>query len=310
MKESSAVDASGLGEQPPSTTTLEELSFSEQVPSSTRMSLREEIMDQKMDSELEEIQSKVQAHRLQDRIPGQSFKVFHPDTAKAMHLQGQELWSGEPDPQRQARLEAKRREQKQLQEEVVENQAEVLTYLQAGMHSVPEDEVRSAAFLREANMMDLRQLLKRKYSEGKAFGIDEMFEKARTDIASAREANLESQRVGAESTKRFKPAILPAHLWPADLQSKLENGLFCPLEETPASQIQNEKQYLQRYLEMKALINTGKNPFASELLEEIPDFEVELVSSGTAAGAQGPGTAPEGTEPLSEEAKRLGMLRW
>ena len=84
MKESSAVDASGLGEQPPSTTTLEELSFSEQVPSSTRMSLREEIMDQKMDSELEEIQSKVKAHRLQDRIPGQSFKVFHPDTAKAM----------------------------------------------------------------------------------------------------------------------------------------------------------------------------------------------------------------------------------
>ena len=310
MKESSAVDASGLGEQPPSTTTLEELSFSEQVPSSTRMSLREEIMDQKMDSELEEIQSKVKAHRLQDRIPGQSFKVFHPDTAKAMHLQGQELWSGEPDPQRQARLEAKRREQKQLQEEVVENQAEVLTYLQAGMHSVPENEVRSAAFLREANMMDLRQLLKRKYSEGKAFGIDEMFEKARTDIASAREANLESQRVGAESTKRFKPAILPAHLWPADFQSKLENGLFCPLEETPASQIQNEKQYLQRYLEMKALINTGKNPFASELLEEIPDFEVELVSSDTAAGAQSPGTAPEGTEPLSEEAKRLGMLRW
>ena len=62
MKESSAVDASGLGEQPPSTTTLEELSFSEQVPSSTRMSLREEIMDQKMDSELEEIQSKVKAH--------------------------------------------------------------------------------------------------------------------------------------------------------------------------------------------------------------------------------------------------------
>ena len=61
---------------------------------------------------------------------------------------------------------------------------------------------------------------------------------------------------------------------------------------------------------MKALINTGKNPFASELLEEIPDFEVELVSSDTAAGAQGPGTAPEGTEPLSEEAKRLGMLRW
>ena len=192
---------------------------------------------------------------------------------------------------------------------MVENQAEVLTYLQAGMHSVPDDEVRSAAFLREANMMDLRQLLKRKYSEGKAFGVDEMFEKARTDIASARAANLESQRVGAESTKRFKPAILPANLWPADLQSKLENGLFCPLEETPASQIQNEKQYLQRYLDMKALINDGKNPFASELLEEIPDFEVELVSSGTSAGAH-PGTAPEGSEPLSEEAKRLGMLRW
>ena len=83
VKDSSAVDATTLGKP---------------APASVRLSLREEIMDQKMDS-------KVQAHCLTDHTPQQSFKVFHPDTAKAMHLQGQELWSGETDPQRQARLE-------------------------------------------------------------------------------------------------------------------------------------------------------------------------------------------------------------
>ena len=205
------------------------------------------------------------------------FQSFHPDTAKAMHLQGQDLWSGELDPARQARFDAKRAEQAELQREVVENQAEVLTFLQAGMQDVPDADVKAASFLWESNMMELRQFLKRKYAEGMAFGMDEIFEKTRTDIATARAANLESQRLGAENTKRFKPAIIPPNLWPEDLQAKLENGLFFPLRETAVTEIQSEKQYLQRYLNIKHAINNGENPFASELLAETQQVPMALV---------------------------------
>ena len=75
-------------------------------------------------------------------------------------------------------------------------------YLQAGMQEVPDADVKSAAeFLRKANMMELRQLLKRKYAEGKAFGMYELFKKARAEIGTARAANLESQKMGEANTK-------------------------------------------------------------------------------------------------------------
>ena len=312
MKESSAVDASGLGEQPPSTTTLEELSFSEQVPSSTRMSLREEIMDQKMDSELEEIQSKVQAHRLQDRIPGQSFKVFHPDTAKAMHLQGQELWSGEPDPQRQARLEAKRREQKQLQEEVVENQAEVLTYLQAGMHSVPEDEVRSAALISPGGQHDGLtsapqaevlggQSLRHRWDVWEGPHRHCLSPGSQLGISASRGRIYQTIQTG------HPPCTLVACRPPIQagertlLSTGGDAGFADPEWEAVPPALLGDEGVDQRRQEPLRIRAPGRDPGL---------WGGVGVLSGTAAGAQGPGTAPEGTEPLSEEAKRLGMLRW
>ena len=125
QKSACSIEVSSLGQCPPTAAASpSEISFSELVSDSNRLTLRQEVLQRGDDEVFQKPQVERKPQRVQDDDPGQETATFHPSNVKAMRLVS-EL------------RQAERREKK---EQGVDAQMEVVYELRAGAHSVADSE--------------------------------------------------------------------------------------------------------------------------------------------------------------------------
>ena len=122
QKSMCSVEVSSLGQRPPlAAATPTEITFSELVSDSSRLTLRQEVLQRGDDSVFQKEKVERKPQRAQDDDPGQETITFHPSNVKAMRLIAD-------------LRQAERREKKEAR---VDPQMDVVYELQAGAHSVP-----------------------------------------------------------------------------------------------------------------------------------------------------------------------------
>ena len=146
------LEVSSLGQCPPAAAASpSEISFSELVSDSSRLTLRQEVLNRGDDDVFQKPQVERKPQRAQDNDPGQETVTFHPSNVKAMRLVS----------------ELRQAERREKSEHRVDAQMGVVYELQTGAQSVDASEAQGAAVLRHLDVEKFRNFLKRKWQDDK-----------------------------------------------------------------------------------------------------------------------------------------------
>jgi len=239
-KDASYVEVGDLGRPPPAAASgadTELVSFSEQVPSSQRLTLRQHVETFGKDEIFHP--DRERPPTLEDRDASQSAVIFHPKTIQMLKFKA-DLLSTQAEDLTEAAQESKRqrREHQKKQEEIsMDSELQALTALQQGAHEVKT--LVGADALRRVDLQQFRTFLKRKHEESGMTVSYDALASAQTTQAKALEAN---QALDAEFRARrmaLKPLeVASFSVWPPELQRAWQGNLFAP-----SSDPQGPEQY-------------------------------------------------------------------
>ena len=267
VKEEASIDIGQLAQAPSPCLDPEETSFSDQVPQSVRISLRQQVVTETPDPELVEALAKknVKMHTKEEEDPREGSKVFHPAAAKALKIkQAVMLDPIEPPKVDESKIEA-----------MVDLTTEVLREMQSGALSVPDKEARGAQLLRQLDISHFRDCLKRSYRDGPGANIAH----AQTTVEEARRQNLARQAAGAKNAKELFLKPEPMSVWSSKARAAFESNVFAPESDPQDAMAIDVDFVVGEYKEMKAFLLEGKRIFAPCLLSELPgtaNQEIEI----------------------------------
>ena len=177
QKSAYSIEVSSLGQCPPAAAASPaEISFSELVSDSSRLTLRQEVLNRGDDEVFQKPQVERKPQRAQDNDPGQETVTFHPSNVKAMRLVS----------------ELRQAERRERSEHRVDAQMGVVYELQTGAQSVDSSEAQGAAVLRHLDVEKFRNFLKRKWQDDKGQPHDALLSSRTRPTTRSRNASLSS----------------------------------------------------------------------------------------------------------------------
>ena len=255
QKSTYSVEVSSLGQCPPAAAASPaEISFSELVSDSSRLTLRQEVLNRGDDEVFQKPQVERKPQRAQDNDPGQETVTFHPSNVKAMRLVA----------------ELRQAERREKNEHSVDAQMGVVYALQTGAQSIDSSEAQGAAVLRHLDVEKFRNFLKRKWQDDKGQPHDALLS-AQTTLEQAKQQNQAYHQKQKRKLELLRPTSEGISVWPTKVRKALESGLLEPERGPMAVEGEHLQEVKEAYLRTRELINTGTNPFNSRLLEEVPD---------------------------------------
>ena len=258
VKQDASIDIGQLAQAPSPCLDPEETSFSDQVPQSVRISLRQQVVTEAPDPVLVETLAKknVKMHTKEEEDPREGSKVFHPAAAKALKIkQAVMLDPIEPPKVDEGKIDA-----------MVDLTTEVLGEMQSGALSVADKEARGAQLLRQLDISHFRDCLKRSYLDGPGANIAH----AQTTVEEARRQNLARQAAGAKNSKELFVKPEPMSIWSAKARAAFESNVFAPESDPQDAMAIDVDSVVGEYKEMKQFLMEGKRIFTPCLLSELP----------------------------------------
>ena len=204
-----SIDATRLAQPPPATSTATELTMADQVDSSMRLLIRDEILQQ----DAQDDANLAATLSVESRQKDQGFQVFHPETAKVLDLQAQALKQTQIVLRNEVDQEEYKKQKRAAFEDNLSKNMAVLQPLQEGMRSVADSSVYSSGvdLLRKSNLEQVQAKLKEAYFKDSGFSSVQAFEQAQTTVAEAKAANKRMQDQGSRPSwsRAFSAPLMP-----------------------------------------------------------------------------------------------------
>eukprot|EP00435_Cladocopium_sp_Y103_P048130 s1948_g14.t1 len=220
-KDAGSLDAGDLGQAPtPAAATGADrtlVSFSEQVPASQRISMRQQITEMGQDDVFSLRQDHARPPTVEELDETLSAVIFHPKSIAVVKFKAELLTTGTDITQavesKRRKIEAQSAEERQQMDE----ELQVLAELQRGPQEVEEAE--GVATLRKLDLQVFRSYLKRKHEEQGSMVSMEGLEEAQSSLAQAKQSNKDVQEEFRMKRQLLKPiAVAPFSAWPDDLR--------------------------------------------------------------------------------------------
>ena len=212
-----------------------------------------------------------------DKEEGQECRAFHPSAVKAFKIQTR----------LNATTIAQEEAKKADQVAAVERSATVLHELQGGAIDGGGD---GGLLLKNLDLDLFREKLLDKLGADWGRPTPELLQ-AQTTAEEAKAKHQARQAKGALETRMLEPITPPFSAWPNEVRVAIETGVFEPTTAWRVTSLTDS------YLEAKAVISLGRNPFPAALLADLPDLTgipmPKAGGSGVARpGAEGPDRQP------------------
>ena len=95
---------------------------------------------------------------------------------------------------------------------------------------------------------------------------------AQTTAEEAKAKHQARQAKGALETRMLEPMKPPFSAWPNEVRVAIETGVFEPTTAWRDFSMDDLTSLTDSYLEAKAVISLGRNPFPAALLTDLPDL--------------------------------------
>ena len=95
---------------------------------------------------------------------------------------------------------------------------------------------------------------------------------AQTTAEEAKAKHQARQAKGALETRMLEPITPPFSAWPSEVRVAIETGVFEPTTAWRDFSMDDLTSLTDSYLEAKAVISLGRNPFPAALLSDLPDL--------------------------------------
>ena len=260
-----------------------------------------------------------------DKEEGQECRAFHPRAVKAFKIQTR----------LNATTIAQEEAKKADQVAAVERSAAVLHELQGGAIDGGGD---GGQLLKNLDLDLFREKLLDKLGADWGRPTPELLQ-AQTTAEEAKAKHQARQAKGALETRMLEPIKPPFSAWPNEVRVAIETGVFEPTTAWRDFSMDDLTSLTDSYLEAKAVISLGRNPFPAALLTDLPDLAgipmpkaggsgvarpgaegpdrqptipPALGSGATSSGAEGPdkpSATPVGLDTQDPEVQ-LAVLRW
>ena len=275
-KAAAGIEVGDLGTAPPKASAHGDgptwVSFSEQVPASARVSLREHLTKFGSDEifDLKPAAEKPPSADMEDT--SQTALVFHPKAIEIVKFKANLLATDLQESSVETK-EAKRRrleEKDKAAAEALDDEMEIMVNLQQGAHSVEEPE--GAQLLRCVDLQAFRDYIQKRHAEtGHVVDMDAIIA-TQTTQAKATAANKQLDQDFRERKKLLTPATVDGfNVWPDDLRKAWQSNAFEP-GHMPEGPEQFDFQKLKlTYLTMKEFLKGNQCPIPGRvLLQEMP----------------------------------------
>ena len=215
-----------------------------------------------------------------DNEEGQECRAFHPSAVKAFKIQTR----------LNATTIAQEEAKKADQVAAVERSAAVLHELQGGAIDGGGD---GGLLLKNLDLDLFREKLLDKLGADWGRPTPELLQ-AQTTAEEAKAKHQARQAKGALETRMLEPITPPFSAWPNEVRVAIETGVFEP---TTAW-----RDFTDSYLEAKAVISLGRNPFPAALLADLPDL-TGIPIPKAAEGPDKPSATPVGLDTQDPEVQ-------
>ena len=252
LKLSASVDVSELATDPMACENPDQASFSDFVPSSVRAVIRNCPM---------ELDEDFLTAPMEERPPLWGDKEegpFHPSAVKAFKIQTR----------LNATTIAQEEAKKADQVAAVERSAAVLHELQGGAIDGGGD---GGLLLKNLDLDLFREKLLDKLGADWGRPTPELLQ-AQTTAEEAKAKHQARQAKGALETRMLEPIKPPFSAWPNEVRVAIETGVFEPTTAWRDFSMDDLTSLTDSYLEAKAVISLGRNPFPAALLADLPDL--------------------------------------
>ena len=288
------MDVSELATDPMACENLDQASFSDFVPSSVRAVIRNCPME--LDEDFVKAPMGERPPLPGDKEEGQECRAFHPSAVKAFKIQTR----------LNATTIAQEEAKKADQVAAVERSAAVLHELQGGAIDGGGD---GGQLLKNLDLDLFREKLLDKLGADWGRPTPELLQ-AQTTAEEAKAKHQARQAKGAVETRMLEPIKPPFSAWPNEVRVAMplrQGSLNRPRDFS----MDDLTSLTDSYLEAKAVISLGRNPFPAALLTDLPDLAgipMPKVGGGVARpGAEGPDRQP--TIPVRALARRAQVPR-
>ena len=284
-KASGFVEVGDLGRPPPaaaSSAGMGLVSFSEQVPTSQRVTLQQHVATFGADEIFHP--DGARPPTMADRDSTQTAVIFHPKTIELMRFKADLLATPEEE-LTEAAQEAKKRKKDLLHQQesvAMEEEIHTLTAIQQGALETPHPV--GAKMLRHADLQQFRSYLKRKHKESGVTSSYEALLAAQTTQEKAAAANKALDTEFRGRRMALKPIeVAPFSLWTPELQEAWQNNILAPATGPQGPEQFDIEALKQPYLRMKELIKDNKPPLSQDrLMTEFPKTQLDMYTMGEA----------------------------
>ena len=112
---------------------------------------------------------------------------------------------------------------------------------------------------------------------------------AQTTAEEAKAKHQARQAKGSLETRMLEPITPPFSAWPSEVRVAIETGVFEPTTAWRDFSMDDLTSLTHSYLEAKAVISLGRNPFPAALLSDLPDLTgILMPKAGGAPRCRGP----------------------
>ena len=112
---------------------------------------------------------------------------------------------------------------------------------------------------------------------------------AQTTAEEAKAKHQARQAKGSLETRMLEPITPPFSAWPSEVRVAIETGVFEPTTAWRDFSMEELTSLTDSYLEAKAVISLGRNPFPATLLSDLPDLTGIPMPKAGGSGAARPG---------------------
>ena len=266
------------------------LSFSEQVPAASRITVRQQVLNMGYDQIFDGKKNRPDA--LEEEDTTQTAVVFHPEATKMIRFK-KALERAEPAVET---VEAKRRRVEETREKAlhhVDQQVNVLQAMQEGAHQV--DAAPGARTLQHADLLKFRDYVRAKVQEDLPGHGSEALEKARVELDAAKAANAQLHAESQARRHLLAPVMdVTFDCWPPALRQAFEGHYFGPGDNWQGPEDFEWDQLKKSYLKMKEFLKDNRCPVAGRmLLQEMPSCQLDLLEATNSLDATGSTMAKE-----------------
>ena len=281
------------------------VSFSEQVPASSRITVREQVLsmgcyDPIFDGKVD------RPDVLEEEDATQTAVVFHPEATKLIRFK-QALERSEIPPET---ADAKRRRLEETKEkdiQMVDQQVDVLHAMQEGAHQTPS--APGAQTLQHVDLLKFRDYIRQKIHQDLPVNHDvAALDKARVELDQAKAASAKLHAEHQSRRKLLAPlSTTTFDCWPTSLRQAFESNYFAPGNHWQAPEEYEWDHLKKSYLTMKEFLRDNRCPVPGRmLLQEMPSCQLDLLETSSSLDAAGSSLAKE--LPLDSEERKLAMM--